>query len=75
MDPDSIHNNDNYPYPDFKIRMVFTNACVKKDCHQNNPENQEYCSDCKTKLGKEIADWEMIRAVVQGRKQKKHDNF
>ena len=27
MDPDSIHKNDNYAYPDFKIRMVFTNAC------------------------------------------------
>lgn len=52
MDPDSIHKNDNYPYPDFKIRMIFKNACKDEKCCQNSEEGLTYCGNCKTKLGK-----------------------
>ena len=54
MDPDSIHKNDDYAYPDFKIRLAFRNACVDQKCFQNSEQNQNYCANCKKYMSKEI---------------------
>lgn len=75
MDPDSIHKNENYPYPDFKIRLIFKNACHTESCYNKDVENHFFCPDCKTKLSQQLQEWEMIRAVVETRKKYKHNNF
>jgi hypothetical protein len=64
MDPDSIHKNDNYSYQDFKVRMIFKNACEQEKCHSNSEENHSYCDNCKTNLSKELGDWNMIKDII-----------
>ena len=64
MDPDSIHKNDDYAYPDFKIRLAFRNACVDQKCFQNSEQNQNYCANCKKYMSKEIQDWDALNHIV-----------